>query len=259
MNSATGVFTYTPANNSYTGTDTFTYTVTDGIGASTPATVTITINALPSAATHSYVTDAGVAFTTDTVNGLLAGATGNNLTAAIATQPLHGALSNVNSATGVFTYTPANNSYTGTDSFSYTVTDGIGTSAPATVTITINALPTAAAQSYSTDAGVAFTSTAANSLLKGATGNNLTAAIATQPTHGALSNVNGATGVFTYTPANNQLFRHRHLHLYRHRRHRHFGAGHGDHHHQRLAHRGGTAAIAPTPAWPSPSARPTAC
>ena len=199
VNSATGVFTYTPANNTYTGTDTFSYTVTDGIGTSAPATVTITINALPSAAAQSYSTDAGMAFTTSAANGLLKGATGNNLTAVIATQPAHGALGNVNGATGVFTYTPANNTYTGTDTFSYTVTDSIGTSLPATVTITINPLPTAAAQSYTTNSGIAFTTTAANGLLKGATGSNLTAAIATQPAHGTLSNVNGSTGVFTYT------------------------------------------------------------
>ena len=203
VNGATGVFTYTPANSSYTGTDTFSYTVTDGVNISARATVTITINPLPSAAAQSYATDAGVAFTTSAANGLLYGATGNNLSAAIATQPAHGTLSNVTGATGIFTYTPANNSYSGTDTFTYTVTDGIGTSAPATVTITISALPSAAAQSYSTDGGVAFTTSAANGLLHGATGNNLTAAIATQPAHGTLSNVNGATGVFTYTPANN--------------------------------------------------------
>ncbi len=209
VNAATGVFSYSPANNTYSGTDTFSYTVTDGTGTSAPATVTMTLDALPTGTAHSYTTDAGVPFTTTAATGLLAGATGttgDTLTVSIATPPTHGTLSNVNAATGVFTYTPANNTYAGTDTFTYTVFDGIGTSAPATVTITLDALPTGTAHSYTTDAGVPFSTTAATGLLAGATGttgDTLTVSIATPPTHGTLSNVNAATGVFTYTPANN--------------------------------------------------------
>ena len=203
VNAATGAFTYTPANNTYSGTDTFTYTVSDGYATSAPATVTMTLNPPPSAASHSYTTDAGTALNVTAANGLLLGATGVNLSAAIASAPTHGTLSNVNAATGAFTYTPANNSYTGADTFTYTVTDGLLTLAPATVTITLKPLPTAAAQSYTTDAGIALTATAVNGLLTGATGMNLTAAITSSPAYGTLSNVNAATGAFTYTPSNN--------------------------------------------------------
>ncbi len=72
----------------------------------------------------------------------VSGTTGTsaNLTYAIATQPAHGTLSNLNATAGTVTYTPAAN-FLGPDSFTYTATDtGITpnlTSTPATVSITV--------------------------------------------------------------------------------------------------------------------------
>ena len=60
---------------------------------------------------------------------------GNQVTFTIVSGPTHGTLTGT---APVLTYTPAAN-YSGTDSFTYTVTDGQLTSAPATVTITIQA------------------------------------------------------------------------------------------------------------------------
>ncbi len=64
---------------------------------------------------------------------------GQTLTYAIATPPTHGTITNFNTATGAYTYTPATN-YNGPDSFNYTVSDGVATSTPATVTITVTAV-----------------------------------------------------------------------------------------------------------------------
>lgn len=60
------------------------------------------------------------------------------LTYAVASQPTHGNV-NLNASTGSFTYTPASN-YTGSDSFTVTATNGLETSAPATVSVTVNAV-----------------------------------------------------------------------------------------------------------------------
>lgn len=60
------------------------------------------------------------------------------VTFTIATPPAHGTVK-LDAATGRYTYTPTAD-YTGSDSFSATVSDGLNTSAPATVPITVQAL-----------------------------------------------------------------------------------------------------------------------
>ncbi|QGQ97906.1 hypothetical protein EHS13_24965 [Paenibacillus psychroresistens] len=62
---------------------------------------------------------------------------GNTLTFAKASNPSHGTVT-VNTTTGAFTYTPASN-YSGTDSFTFKVSDGSLTSAAAKVSITVSA------------------------------------------------------------------------------------------------------------------------
>ncbi|MGD0651032.1 MAG: Ig-like domain-containing protein [Verrucomicrobiia bacterium] len=54
--------------------------------------------------------------------------------------PAHGTLSNFNPSTGAITYTPANN-YSGSDSFTFVVNDGMTNSAPAAVSMTITEPP----------------------------------------------------------------------------------------------------------------------
>jgi len=76
---------------------------------------------------------------------------GNQLSAALVTGPQHGSVTlNPN---GTFTYTPEAN-YHGDDSFTYVASDGLLTSAPATVLLTINSVedsPTIANQSFTID------------------------------------------------------------------------------------------------------------
>lgn len=90
----------------------------------------------PVAANGSVSTTAGQA-----VTGTLSatpGYAGQQLSFAIAGQPAHGTVTLTNASTGAFTYTPATG-FSGTDSFTFTASDGILTSNTATETITVTA------------------------------------------------------------------------------------------------------------------------
>lgn len=94
------------------------------------------VNHAPVALADADSTPAGTALTR-AAPGLLANDTdpdGDTLTAGDATWPAHGSLSLA--PDGSFTYTP-NAGYTGTDSFSYRASDGLLSSDPATVTISV--------------------------------------------------------------------------------------------------------------------------
>lgn len=134
---ADGSFTYTP-DPGFVGDDTFTYTANDGTDTSAPATVTISVtNAVPVATADSYSITAGEVLTVDAATGVLANdsdAEGDPLTATLATDVSNGMLDL--DPDGSFTYTP-DLGFSGTDEFTYTVSDGTDESAPAMVTITV--------------------------------------------------------------------------------------------------------------------------
>ncbi|WP_324725975.1 Ig-like domain-containing protein [Actomonas aquatica] len=125
--------TYTPATN-FNGTDSFTYRASDGAGDSNLATVTISVAAVNDAPTADDVsasldedTTVAVSLSGDDVDG-------DTLSFAVADAPSFGVLSG---AGGTLTYTPDPN-FHGTDSFTYTSSDGALTSAAATVSLLIN-------------------------------------------------------------------------------------------------------------------------
>ena len=125
--------TYQPAAN-YNGADSFTFTVSDGMATSAPATVSISVTPLndaPVANPQSVATQQNTAVAI-TLTG--SDVDGDTLTYTIGTQPAAGSLSGTAPA---LTYTPGSG-YVGSDSFTFTVSDGTLTSAPATVSITIN-------------------------------------------------------------------------------------------------------------------------
>ena len=91
---------------------------------------------------------AGNTLTVTAANGVLANDTnadGGALSAVLVSTTGNGSLTL--NADGSFSYTP-NAGFCGTDSFTYTATDGHATSAPATVTITVYSMPVATDHAY---------------------------------------------------------------------------------------------------------------
>jgi len=131
-----GTFTYTP-NANYNGSDSFTYTVSDGNGGTDSATVNLTINPLndaPNAANDTATTNEDNAVT---VNVLSNDSDPDGVTLQV-TQVTDGTNGTaVVNANGTITYTP-NPDFSGTDTISYTISDGQGGTGTATVTITVN-------------------------------------------------------------------------------------------------------------------------
>ena len=203
-----GGFTYIPIS-TFVGTDTFTYKADDGITNAGPATVTITVatNFPPKATNDTYsvlenqtlaVAAAGVLANDSDLNG-------DTLTAILVAGPSSGTLTLTNN--GGFAYTPGPN-FVGTDGFTYQATDGVFTTAVATVTITVvtNAgayqPPVAANDSYDAVGGTALAVSSPGILANDTAfnGGTLTATLVNAPLHGSLSLTN--SGGFSYTPTN---------------------------------------------------------
>ncbi len=128
---ADNTVTYTP-NDDYNGTDTFTYTVSNG-GPDETATVDVTITAIADVTNDALTTSEDTA---GTVNVL----TNDNFEgSALVTSVTQGTNGSVSiGAGGDVTYTP-DPDYNGTDSFTYTVTAG-GVTETATVDVTVTAV-----------------------------------------------------------------------------------------------------------------------
>ncbi|MGQ0844337.1 MAG: Ig-like domain-containing protein [Sporichthyaceae bacterium] len=200
-----GSFTYTPDVN-FNGADSFTYTASDGTLTSPVTDVGIAVNPVndaPTALADTYATNE------DTVlnvpgPGVLGNDTdpdGDPLTTALVAGPGNGAVTL--NPDGSFTYTPDAN-FNGTDTFTYTANDGNGsTTAPATVTIAVNAVndaPTARADTYRTSQGTAMTVPGPGVLGNDSDpdGDPLTATLVTGPGNGTVTL--NPDGSFTYTP-----------------------------------------------------------
>ena len=183
------VFTYTP-NPGFAGQDLFTYTATNDNGVvGNTATVTILIpTQIPSVSNLSVTTgmnlEVDLPFYATDPNDLA-------VTYSVSNNPANGSVSQ---SGDVFTYTP-NVDYLGADSLQYTASNSTYTSAPASVTISVNSrVPVA--NEYNT-------LTAINTpvvLLFDATDpfdEALSYVIDTNPLYGTVSESNG---VWTYTP-----------------------------------------------------------
>ena len=190
---AADVVTYTP-NATYYGADSFTYTATGPGGTSAPATVSVTVG-LPPAPTAANKSGVAVPYASSgTAIDLSASVTGVHTGVVIGTAPAHGT---VTVAGDVVTYTP-NATYYGADSFTYSATGPGGTSAPATVSLTV-ATPAAPVAANKSGVAVPYASTGtAIDLSASITGVHSSIAIGTAPAHGT---VTVAGDVVTYTPA----------------------------------------------------------
>lgn len=204
-----GSFSYTPAAN-FSGVDTFTYRSTNGTDESNVATVKIVVNPqqdAPAPVADSYTVNEDQTLTVPVATGVLANdvdVDGDTLTAAVVTGPAHGTLTL--NANGSFTYTPVAN-YFGQDTFTYSVSDGVATSAPITVTLTVTAVndnPTVGNDSYTIAEDGTLTVPVATGVLANDSdidSTTLTVAVVTAPTHGTLTL--NSDGSFVYKPAAN--------------------------------------------------------
>ena len=199
-----GSFTFTVAQG---GVYTFTYRAKDATTQSAPATVTIALNAVPVTLPDAYSVDEDQILNALASEGHSVLANDNDpegqpLTAILVTTVQHGVLNL--SASGGFQYTPASN-YFGPDSFTYRASDGTRTSAPVTVTLTVNAVndaPVATADTYSVHVDLLLDIAAANGVLRNDTdvdNSSLLAGLVTPPLDGTL--VLRPDGSFTYMPA----------------------------------------------------------
>ena len=127
--------TYTPASG-FCGTDSFTYTISDGNGGSDTATVTINVSCVNDGPTANDDQGSTPEDTPVTVDVLANDTDPENdpLTVIGVTQPSHGSVTNNGNDV---TYTP-NADFCGSDSFTYTISDGNGGSDTATVIIDVS-------------------------------------------------------------------------------------------------------------------------
>ena len=194
-----GTYSYTP-NANFNGGDAFSFTVSDARGGSNTYTANVTVvpvNDAPTSSTFAVSTDEDTV-----VSGTLPAAVdvdGDTVTYALASAAANGVA--VVNGDGTFTYTP-NSAYSGTDAFSFSVSDVNGGSNTYAVTVNIGATndPPVAADAAITTAE----DTPLNGALPIATdadGDTVTYALGTNAANG-LAVVN-ADGTYSYTPKAN--------------------------------------------------------
>jgi large repetitive protein len=130
-----GTITFTPAAN-FNGPTTITYTISDGNGGTSTATVAVTVNAVndapvanPSTATTPEDTPVNVPVLANDTD-----VDGNPLTVTAASAPNGTVTINPD---GTVTYTP-NRNFNGSDTITYTISDGQGGFSTSTVTVTVS-------------------------------------------------------------------------------------------------------------------------
>ncbi|MDB5244594.1 MAG: hypothetical protein JWN18_464 [Parcubacteria group bacterium] len=197
INQSTGVFTWAPTESQGPGVYTFLISVTDGLLAKT-ATTTLTVvevNTAPVATAQSISTNQGTPVQV-TLVGADSDIPSQTLGYAVSTSPIHGLVSLAGTTA---TYTPFNN-YSGSDSFVYSVNDGVTWGNQSVVTITVvpvnqspilGGVPTGI---QSVNELSVFTFTARGTDPEN---NALTYSLANAPTGAA---INQSTGVFTWAP-----------------------------------------------------------
>jgi hypothetical protein len=134
---------YTPSDD-YVGSDSFTYTITDVNGNTSTATVSVNVtnqcqsaNVAPIAQNDSATTTSGQSVTLTTLSND-SDADGDTLTITNVQQPANGTATITTDGRGII-YTP-NADFTGTETFSYTISDGKGHTATATETVIVGAV-----------------------------------------------------------------------------------------------------------------------
>jgi VCBS repeat-containing protein len=193
-----GSFQYYPLA---AGTDVYQYQAWDGTSLSNVATITFHIDNRPVANNDSYRTpmNTPLVITAPGVLGNDTDADNDPLIPSVVSTTTHGGLAF--NSNGSFVYTPDTN-FVGTDSFTYKVNDGLADSAVGTVTIKVNQVPIATADSYVIPKGFPAHFDAATGVLSNDTdpdNDTLTASLVSGPTNGSLV-IFDTDGSFSYTP-----------------------------------------------------------
>jgi serine/threonine protein phosphatase PrpC len=194
---ADNTITYTPtAGTTYT-TDSFTYTISDGYGGSSSATVSIYLtDRAPVAANEVAAMDGSTAITV----GVLASCSdpdGDPLTVTAAGTPAHGTA--VLNADNTVTYTPTAGTTATTDTFTYTISDGYGGTSTATVTVYLVNPGTIANQVNATT--ISSTPVTINPLVNDYNPDGDSISVTAIGTPSAGTAVLNADGTVAYTPA----------------------------------------------------------
>lgn len=207
MFNSDGSFTYTP-NANFFGEDSFAYIATDVMNISNIAKVTILVTPVNDSPEpmedSSYGTSEDTPLTVDAEQGVLSNdvdVDGDELTATINTQPTNGTV--LLQADGSFVYTP-NAEFSGTDMFTYTVSDGIVISDPVTVSVEVIGNldpPVGVADEYTVNEDETLTVDAVSGVLMNDTdpdSTDITSLIISQTTNGSIGL--NSDGSFVYTP-----------------------------------------------------------
>jgi hypothetical protein len=139
VNSTNGSVTYQPTSG-YSGSDSFQYTVRDGLGAlSNMASVSVRVQPAPVATNDTATLQANHSITVNVLaNDTSTGGTLNTASIKIAVSPAHGTAAIMS---GEVLYTPTMG-YSGLDTFQYSVQDNLGTTSNvATVSVEVTAPP----------------------------------------------------------------------------------------------------------------------
>ena len=189
-----GSLSYTP-DADFTGSDTISYEISDGVGGLSTATVSIEVNTLPVVTDDSITINEDTSVTINVLNNA-SDADGDVLSVVTATA-VNGTVT-INTD-GSLAYTP-NANFNGADTISYQITDGKDGLSSATVGVTVNSVnddPNASNDSVATGINTAVT---INVLLNDSDveGDPLTITSATA-TNGTVS-INNADGTLSYTP-----------------------------------------------------------
>ena len=195
-----GGFTYIPVPG-YTGSDSFEYTISDGMESSDWVAVNLNVvNRAPAAYGDGYETNRNTQLVVS-APGVLTNDTDldtDTLTAVKDSDPSNGSV--ILNSDGSFTYTPTLGYY-GSDSFTYHANDGLADSGIRQVSISvINHAPVAVNDNYGTGIGVQLNVPAPGVLGNDTDGDGdaLSALKNGDPSHGTVTlNVDGS---FTYTP-----------------------------------------------------------
>ncbi len=189
--------TYTP-NAGFAGSDSFTYTATNSGGTSSPATVAVTVSPPPAPTAGAGSVTVAANSSNNPVTLVLGGGTATSV--ATPSLPAHGTVAIAGTA---ITYTPTAG-YSGADSFTYTASNLGGTSAAATITVTVSQ-PTLTLSALTTTGQVtaAYSDTAVATL--GTAPYSYAVTAGAQPTGltlnsgGVLSGTATAAGTFNFT------------------------------------------------------------